>query len=194
MVGAMILAAGASTRMGQAKASLPFRGGTFLSTVVEAAHAARLDPIIVVLGPDGRKILENHDLGECTVAWNPDTAAGPMASIQAGFGMLNRPVDALVVWHVDRPHVRSDTVATVVEAFRLSHCPIVVPTYEGRRGHPVLFAQAVFAELTCVPKGQGARVVVRKDPARVLEVPTADAAVLEDVDSPDDYMDLLDRA
>ncbi len=189
----MILAAGASKRMGRPKASLPFRGGTFLSTVVEAAREAGLDPIVVVLGADGDKILLEHDLDGCLVAWNRDTEAGPMASIKSGLAILNRSVEAIVLWHVDRPHVRAGTVALLVDAFRASGCSIVIPSCAGRRGHPVVFARPVFTELLAVQQGQGARVVVRRDPGRIQEVPTDDPAVLEDVNLPEEYRLLLQR-
>jgi CTP:molybdopterin cytidylyltransferase MocA len=179
--------------MGQPKASLPFRGATFLSTVVRAAREAGLDPIVVVLGADGDKILLKHELDGCLVAWNPDTEAGPIASIQAGISKLNHLVEAVLIWHVDRPHVRPTTVALLVDAFRASGCAIVIPSCAGRRGHPVVFARPVFEELLAVPPGQGARVVVRKDPARVRVVPTDDPAVLEDVNLPEEYRRLLEK-
>jgi molybdenum cofactor cytidylyltransferase len=84
-------------------------------------------------------------------------------------------------------------VAALVDAFRRTGAPIVVPTFQGRRGHPVLFARSTFAELLDAPDDQGARAVVRKDPGRVTEVPVSDSAVLEDLNTPDDYKALLRR-
>jgi molybdenum cofactor cytidylyltransferase len=78
-----------------------------------------------------------------------------------------------------------------VDAFREKHQRIVVPTHAGRRGHPVLFARAVFDELLTAPNDEGARAVVRKDPTRVLAVPVDDPAVLEDFNTPEDYKQLL---
>ncbi len=69
----------------------------------------------------------------------------------------------------------------------------MVPSYQARRGHPVIFGRAVFEELLAVPDDQGARAVVRSDPSRVAVVPVDDPAVTEDIDTPEAYMELLRR-
>ena len=89
--------------------------------------------------------------------------------------------------------MRPETVARLVEQFRDGGQPIVVPGYGGRRGHPVLFGRPVFDELLSAPEHEGARAVVRADPSRVAVIPVDDPAVLEDVDTPAAYRDLLQR-
>lgn len=192
MIAAIILAAGASERMGYPKALLPYRGHPFLTGILEACQAAGVEPSVVVLGYYEDKIRDAIDLSACIVAINTELDAGPIGSIRAGIRSLaGKPVDAVVVWPVDRPHVAVATVSALVDAFRGSHPAIAVPTHEGRRGHPVLFGRTVFEELLAAPADEGARAVVHKEPRRVLEVPVDDAAVLEDFNTPEDYKGLL---
>lgn len=197
MITAIILAAGASQRMGYPKALLRFHGTTFLETILQAALAAGVGARVVVLGPDMRKVLSECSLEgiDAQVVENTNPETGPIRSLQLGVAeVINRPVEAVLVWHVDRPHVAVSTIQALVNRFRDGGAAIVVPSYDGRRGHPVIFGRAVFEELLAVPMNEGARTVVRADPSRVVEVPVDDPAVVEDVDTPDDYHDLLRRA
>jgi CTP:molybdopterin cytidylyltransferase MocA len=194
MIAAIVLAGGASERMGTPKALLPFRGSTFLAVVIECCRAQGLTPVVVVVGPDVYNLLSDSDLADATVICNPAPESGPLGSIRLGLeAAVNHPVEAALVWHVDRPHVRPETVARLVEQFRDGGQPIVVPGYGGRRGHPVLFGRPVFDELLSAPEHEGARAVVRADPSRVAVIPVDDPAVLEDVDTPAAYRDLLQR-
>ena len=192
MFAAIILAAGASKRMGYPKALLSYRGRPFLAGIMEACYAAGVEKRVVVLGYYHDKIREEIDLSDVVVAMNEDLEAGPIGSIRAGLAALAPfPVDGVVVWPVDRPHVAVATVEALLDAFRTTHQPIVVPTHGGHRGHPVLFGRRVFAELLGAPNEEGARAVVHQDPSRVAEVPVEDPAVLEDFNTPDDYKKLL---
>ncbi len=195
MIAAIILAAGESRRMGHPKALLRYRGATFLESLLEASAAAGLEPLIVVLGPDGNKILESVDLRGAIEVRNLRPETGQLGSIRQGIhAIVNHPVDATVIWPVDQPHVSVRTVELLVEEFRTSGAPIVIPTHEGRRGHPALFGRATFQELLSAPLEVGARAVVRANAEGVREVPVADSAVLEDIDTPKAYEDLLRRS
>jgi CTP:molybdopterin cytidylyltransferase MocA len=192
MIAAIIIAAGASERMGYPKALLPYRGRSFLEGILDACYAAGVEHRVVVLGYNAGKILESIDLSGVSVAMSRDLDAGPIGSVWAGLASLAAvPVDAVLVWPVDRPHIAVTTVESIVDAFRSTHQPIVVPTYQGTRGHPVLFGRAVFAELLGAPRDEGARAVVHRDADRVAEVAVEDAAVLEDFNTPEDYKRLL---
>jgi molybdenum cofactor cytidylyltransferase len=196
MIAGIILAAGESRRMGYPKALLRYRGSTFLEGILEAAAAAGLEPLVVVLGPDGSKVLSSINLRRTiTEVKNLQPETGQLGSIQRGVeAIINHPVDAGVVWPVDQPHVSVRTVEQLVEAFRAGGAAIVVPTCSGRRGHPVLFGRATFQELLAAPADVGARAVVRAHAGRVREVPTGDAAVLEDIDTPQAYEELVRRS
>lgn len=194
MFAAIILAAGASERMGYPKALLPYRGRPFLTGILEACFAAGIELRVVVLGYYADKIQTDIDLSDVIVARNDELDAGPIGSIRAGIRTLTpHPVEGAVIWPVDRPHVQVATVTALLDAARATHQPIVVPSMGGRRGHPILVARALFDELLDAPNAEGARAVVRRDPARVATVEVSDAAVLEDLNTPDDYKGLLRR-
>ena len=194
MFAAIILAAGASKRMGYPKALMPYRGHPFLTGILEASLAAGIELRVVVLGYYADKIRKEIDLSGVIATMNEDLDSGPIGSIRAGIRALApHSVQAALVWPVDRPHVPVATVAALLDAFRESHQPVVVPTFQGRRGHPVLFARSLFDELLAAPNDQGARYVVRRDPTRVATVEGADSSVLEDFNTPDDYKELLRR-
>lgn len=194
MLSAIILAAGASERMGYPKALLRYRDQTFLGTIIEACRAVGVARPIVVLGPDEDKILSALDLHDTVIVRNLDPATGPLTSLQLGLEqVLNHPVEGALVWHVDRPHVSVATIEALVERFGRGKPAIVLPEHQRRRGHPVLFGRQVFEELLHTPAAAGARAVVRADASRVAVVPVTDAAVVEDVDTPEAYRELLRR-
>jgi CTP:molybdopterin cytidylyltransferase MocA len=180
--------------MGRPKALLALRGSTFLETVIQACEAAGLNRRVVILGPDIGKLPENIDLHGSTVVRNPTPESGPIGSIRLGLeAVINHPVEAVLVWHVDRPHVSLATLAALIDRFRDGGAAIVLPEFQGRRGHPVLFGRAVFEELRQVPEEKGARAVVRADPSRVAVVVVDDPAILQDINTPEDYKALLGR-
>lgn len=187
----MILAAGESRRMGEPKALLRLGGETFLERIMYTARAAGIENHVIVLGADADKILSYHDLASVTTVWTEEPQAGPIGSIRAGIRvLLNQQVEGALIWHVDRPRIAVDTVRALVAGFRQKGVQVALPVHEGRRGHPVLFGRGVFAELLEAPRSGGARVVVRRDPRRVVEIPVPDPAVLEDIDTPEAYRDL----
>jgi molybdenum cofactor cytidylyltransferase len=181
--------------MGFPKALLLYRGKTFLETVVEASIAAGLDPVVVVLGLDATKILSTIDLRTAIIARNEAPETGQVTSIKQGISaIINRPVDGAIVWPVDQPQVLVGTVERLLQEFRRTRSAITVPVYNRRRGHPVLFGRAVFQELLDAPQDVGARAVTRSVPGRVAEVPVDDGAVLEDIDTPEAYEELVRRS
>ena len=196
MATALITAAGRSSRMGRSKALLQYRGRTFLETIVMTIRAAAIERIMVAISMSDDKINDILDLTyslNVEVVYNVDDAsAGPLGSIRAGISeIVNYSVEYMAVWPVDQPHVALETMQGLQAAFGDHRHAIVVPTFRGRRGHPVLFGREVFHELLAAPPDQGARSVVRRLPDRVLSVPVSDPAVLEDIDTPEDYQRLI---
>ncbi len=179
--------------MGYPKALLKFHNRTFLNTILDATAALGLQRIVVV-GPDSDKILSSHDLHDVLVVQNRDMDAGPIGSIRAAVHeVLPHPVDGLLVWPVDFPHVALETARALIEGFKQGEVQIAVPVCSGKRGHPVIFGRSVFADLLKVPNEEGARGVVRSHPQGVLEVAVDDTAVVDHLNTPEAYQDLLRR-
>ncbi len=193
MIAATVLAAGESRRMGFPKALLRYRNRTFLETILDSISVLGLRPL-VVLGEDRDTIGQELDLEEVTVLANPEPDAGPIGSIRAAVReILGHPVEALLVWPVDFPHVKLDTVRLLVDEYRRTGAAVVVPSFAGRRGHPVVFGRQVFSELLQVSSSEGAKAVVRADNARVLHVTVEDPSVIESLNYPEEYRELLRR-
>jgi len=193
MITATILAAGTSSRMGFPKALLKFHNRTFLQTILDATEALGVQRLVVV-GATSDNILSDHDLHDVKVVYNEEMEAGPIGSIRASVREVRgHPVDGLLIWPVDFPHVALETVRILIDAFKQGKADVVLPQYEERRGHPVIFGRSVFEELLTVPDTEGARGVVRTQPERVLQVPVDDSAVVDQLNTPEAYQDLLRR-
>ena len=199
MLTAVILAAGESSRMGSPKALVPFHGQTFLAHLLEVAHSqAKLEigDIRVVLGSHAEQITASLGLDRKIVVLNPDWEQGQLSSIQAAIRSLDtgsagdgnptdRKTEGIILFLVDHPLISASLVEQLVTAFHRSGQPIVVPTFRGKRGHPVIFAQRLYRELLEAPAEQGARAVVWAHAAEVLEVPTDEEGVLLNLNDPD---------
>ncbi|MCZ6599579.1 MAG: nucleotidyltransferase family protein [Acidobacteria bacterium] len=183
-LGAIILAAGDSRRMGQPKALLSIGGETFLGRWLRLLAEARIATVRVVLGRDAATIRAQVELPDRQVVLQPHPEEGMLSSLRLGMGSLPEGLGGLFLCPVDHPQVGADLIPSLAAALRPG--VVVVPVHGGRRGHPVLFSADLFAELRTVPLASGARAVVRADPGRVVEVPAA-AGVLVDIDTPAEY-------
>jgi molybdenum cofactor cytidylyltransferase len=186
-VAALILAAGASARMGRPKQLLDWEGRPLVRAAAETALAAQLDPLLVVVGGAQSQVTEALAGLPLQIIANPDYAAGQSTSLRAGIAALGQDAGAVVVLLGDQPFVTPAIVEQLVAAWQSSGAAIVAPTYAGQRGNPVLFARAVFPELLAVRGDQGARAVLAADRARVRLVAFDDPRPLADIDTPEDY-------
>jgi CTP:molybdopterin cytidylyltransferase MocA len=187
LIAAIILAAGKSERMGRPKALLKLSSQTFLERILDTVTACGIDRPIVVAGHHYNEIAEAFPSLSLTL--NPDYERGMSTSVQAGIRALPSGVTAAGVFLVDHPLVGQDTVLALVK--RLQPGQITLPLFGDRRGHPVFFGCELFPEILALLPDQGLNVVVRRDPARLVEVPVSSSSVLEDVDTPEDYQKLL---
>jgi len=190
MVVGIILAAGASSRMGRPKALLPIGQDSFVTRVCRTLLEAGVDDLVVVAGPEHAAVAEAVRVAGLTVrvVENPRRDDGQLSSVLAGLAVADRPgVDAVLVHLVDAPLVRPETVRAVLDAFRRTHAPVVRPAVEGRHGHPVLFSRQVFDDLRRADRAVGAKAVVRAHAADVCDVPVDDEGACQDIDTPEDY-------
>ena len=204
MIYGIVLAAGASSRMGQAKAGLAFgrTGETVLSRIVSTLLAGGVTGVAVVAGAHVdavRQAMPTHER-RARVIEHPAWQRGQLSSLLAGLDAVDSPLlEAVMVTPVDVPLVTPFTVAAVLGAWRRTRAPIVRPAdastapTEGRQrhGHPVIFDRAVFADLRAADLNIGAKAVFAIHRDRVLNVEVKDAGAFEDIDTPADYERLL---
>ncbi len=184
----IILAAGASTRMGRSKALLDFDGRTALERVLETY--AGLAPV-VVLGPDHADVRARVDLSGIRVALNPDPASGQTESLKAGLRLLPAGEDFLFQ-PVDFVLIRPAELRRLIEAFRDPAVSVCVPSHARRRGHPVLCRAPIADELLALPAGASAREVLFAHSDRVRHVEEPSPRVVMDMDTPADYARCLE--
>jgi CTP:molybdopterin cytidylyltransferase MocA len=190
----VVLAGGRSVRMGSPKALLDFRGQPFVVRILEALEALEVKTRVVVVGPDGPRIRPALAGHECLIVENSDVEGGPIASLRAALRVLHAvQPSAALAWPVDLPHVRVTTVERLIETFRRDPAPAVVPTFAERRGHPVLWGAGLFEELLTSDAAtqHGARAVLHAHAAEISTVAVDDPAVIEDLNTPEDYERLV---
>jgi len=186
MLAAAILAAGESRRMGTPKALLPYRGKTFVEHLLEVTRHPRVGVARVVLGAGADTIREKSRLAPETIVVNPDWPKGQLSSIQAAIRSLpDGGTEGLLLCPVDHPLVSAALVARLIEEFDSSGKLIVLPTYRGRRGHPVIFRAALYPELLAAAPEVGARQVVWAHAADLLEVATEEEGVVLNLNDPE---------
>jgi molybdenum cofactor cytidylyltransferase len=187
----VVLAAGASARMGRLKQLLPVGDRCLLQLVVDAALASRLDEVVVVLGhraEDVRAAIAVPD-GRARAVVNPDFARGQSTSLQRGLRAADARSHALAVLLGDQPSVGADLIDRVAEAFLAGGAPLARPVYPdagGAPGHPVFVARRVWPQIEALSGDQGARGLIAAQPDWLLEFPVAGEPPL-DVDTWEDY-------
>lgn len=197
MIPAIVLAAGASSRMGQPKALMPIgtAGETFLSHITQTLRDAGCQEIVVVIGHDVRAVQAVSAAPDVRFVENTEPERGQLSSLIAGLLAVERPdVRAVLVTLVDVPLVSSQTVRAIVHAYRQHEGALIVrPALGGRHGHPTIFDRALFDELQHADPAVGAKAVVRAHQADIVDVAVADQGAFIDIDTPAAYARYVGR-
>lgn len=188
-VGVIVVAAGASSRLGQPKQLLLFEGQSLLRRVCRAALASGLSPVVVVLGANEPLLRSEIEDLPLRIVGNPNWQAGLSQSVRAGVDALESdPIGAVVLAPCDQPLLDSDVFNRILETHTRTHCPIVVSGYEDLWGTPMLFERALWPELRALAGDRGAQGVARLHAEHVECVPFPGGAF--DVDTRADYQRL----
>lgn len=186
MIPGIILAAGASSRMGRPKALLRLRGRTFVTSVVETLRSAGITPIIVVIRPGAGDVAGEIVRAGALPVVNSSADEGQLSSLLTGLDAVDgRDVPAVLLTLVDVPAIRPETIKSLLARLSTSDAPILRATYRGRHGHPVIFRRSVFDALRRADPALGAKAVLRAHVVDDIEVD--DRGVVDDVDTPEDY-------
>jgi len=190
-IAGLILAAGESSRMGRDKALLNYRGRTFLENILNTLHEAGIERVVVVLGHHAEAIRQSSDLRTAQVVVNHDYRLGQTSSLQAGLRALeeNEP-DGMILCLVDHPAITANTVQQLIQNFKSTGKPVIIPEIHGKHGHPILVRRELFNELRALGPDEGANTVIRKYRDRTKFVAVADSGILLDVDDPEAYRQL----
>jgi molybdenum cofactor cytidylyltransferase len=183
---AVLLAAGASRRMGCIKQLLPLGGKPFIHHCLATLTASGIEDTVVVLGgPKGAEIEKALHGFDVRVVFNPRGGESEMAdSIRVGVRAISKSSSAALICLSDHPLVAPETITSLVHTH--SKCPdkILIPAFEGKGGHPTLFPVTILEELH---SGMNLKQIVRADPSRVFSIPFSDEGVIIDIDDMEDY-------
>lgn len=183
----IVLAAGLSTRMGTQKLLLPFEGKTIIEKVVENIRFSGIENIVVVLGSDAAAVSSVLKSQSVQLVLNENFRDGMHSSVMTAVKTLPSEAKAVLVFLGDQPFIPSRAIVTVVEAWKTSGKGIVIPLFEGRRGHPPLYDLKYRAELENLDPEIGLRAVSRKFPEDIFEVETFCPEIVRDIDTKSDY-------
>jgi molybdenum cofactor cytidylyltransferase len=195
MLSAVILSGGASQRMGSPKALLPYQGRPFLEHLIAVTSHPKIGARRIVLGAHAELIADAVRLAADEVVINTEWEKGQLSSIQAGIRSLPAGTDGMILCLIDHPLISATLVDELIERFYLGSRtpPIVLPVYQGKRGHPVIFSAGVYEELLVAPMDQGARSVVWAHAGEVAEVVTLEQGCVLNLNDPETVHRALGR-
>src|SRR5256714_8907534 len=185
MLAAVILSGGASSRMGSPKALLPYQGRPFLEHLLEVTSHRNIGVRRVVLGAHAEPIAKAIQLKADEIVINEDWEKGQLSSVQAALRSLPPKTDGILLCLIDHPLISAMLVQELIEQFYKSKKPIVLPVYEGRRGHPVIFSSSLYDDLLHAPLETGARAVVWAHSGDVDEVRTNEEGCVLNLNDPE---------
>lgn len=197
MIGAIVLAAGESTRMGTQKLLLPYAGSTVIEKIVDQVLLSGVDTCVVVTGHEPERIRECLGARDLLFAQNDRYRDGMLSSVRAGLAASDESWKAAVIVLGDQPSLRAETINVLIESHATRPEDIVVPAFEGRRGHPLLVPSRFREEIMERFGETGLRGLLHLHPESVTELRVDSAAILEDMDYPEDYqraIETLERA
>lgn len=191
--GAVVLAAGEARRFGCPKLLMPFGNSTILGSVVQPLVCIGITPVVVVGGPDSAAISESLSSQPVRIVCNPNPARGMVSSIRVGVEALTTSLDRFIVALGDQPRIRAEGVSRLIAEQVKSGKGIAIPTYEGKRGHPVVFNTSYRQEILVLTDQQTLRDLIDAHRGDVEEVDCDSDAYVCDIDTREEYEHELHR-
>jgi molybdenum cofactor cytidylyltransferase len=185
MLAAVILSGGASSRMRSPKALLPYQGQPFLEHLLEITSHRDIGVRRVVLGAHAERIAKAVNLKADEIVINHEWEKGQLSSIQAALRSLPPGTEGMLLCLIDHPLISSALVQDLIEQFYKTEKPIVLPVYEGRRGHPAIFSASLYDELFRAPLETGARAVVWAHSGEIEEFQTNEEGCVLNLNDPE---------
>ena len=185
-IGAIVLAAGASTRMKRQKMLLPYYGKTVIETVIDNVLNS-VKNVVVILGSHKNEIYRQIRKLPVKISVNKNYLGGMLSSAICGFKSLPDKTEAALIVLGDQPQISGNVINTVIEAWKSSGKGIIIPTYNGRRGHPSLIETKYRNEIEALDPEKGLRSLFQKFENDIFEIECNFPEILRDIDTPEDY-------
>lgn len=189
VIDGIVLAAGASSRMGQSKPLLEVDGTPFLERAIKLLRHAGCRYVIAVVNDSDDWIARLADANGAEPVINDRPDSEQIDSLRLGIANLPDGYDGIIVLPVDFPRVQPETVSALFAEFQQHPVAVLNPAFDGKPGHPVIFARDVVAELLRPDLAEGARTVIERHLAEAKTLNVDDAGVLIDIDTPADFKD-----
>jgi len=187
MISAILLAAGESKRMGKPKQLMPFGQNTVVEQVIDNLLSSVVNEVIVVVGYRAEEVIKSIVSKPVKIAINPNYQQGMSTSIIAGLNLVDSRAQAVMLALGDQPLINSRTINRLIEEFYNHDKGIAIPTYQGGRGHPIIFAIKYKEKLLELKGDIGGRQIVKDHPDDILEVAVDAESIITDIDTISDY-------
>jgi len=184
MTAAIVLAAGRAQRFGECKQLARLDGKALLQHALEPLRKSKVDDVVVILGAHAEEIRREIRFDRERVLVNADYADGMSTSIQAGLRAID--ADAVLIVLGDQPFVSPRTIDLLIDTHQRTRAAFVIPTFDGRRGNPVLVDRSSFAELMNLRGDVGCRAIFADHAESIVTVEVDDRGIVTDIDTPDD--------
>ena len=176
--------------MGTVKPLVQVGGTTMLERVLATLRGSRVDETVVVLGHSAQLIQERIAFGAAKCVVNSSYLEGVASSIQTGLSSIRRDAEAALIVLADQPFLKPQTIDLLIQEYRRGRCQIIIPTYQGFRGNPVLLEGSLFGELATLTGDMGCRAIFGKHASEIVTLPVEDAGILVDLDTAEDVQRL----
>jgi molybdenum cofactor cytidylyltransferase len=189
MISAIILAAGQSRRMGQPKMLLPWGNRTVIEHVVATFLQAGVEDILIVTGAEHERVDQAMDGYPVQKIYNKEYAGGEMlSSLQCGLRQLTKETRAALIGLGDQPQLREESIRAICEAYKDGASPLIIPSFQRKRGHPWLVARSLWGEILMLQPPQTPRDFLNNHTGDILYVNLETPTILADLDTPEDYL------